>query len=317
MPTARVPVVESAGGARVPPTAALTLRRLSGRQVAMWLDPDKTLGPVYVGQASQELYADVGPYELLLQPSPPSGRVYSFPVQVGVGTTPEPPANVPVTFADLEQALAADRASLVARFADVTAAEQISGAWDFLTAPTLDGEPFAGGGMTAGQLEALLTGRFETERTTSDTRYANLDAPEVITGPWDFAEPPTVEGLPVGPDLRTEVAALQDALLAVQLRPQTITAYTARASDLGGVIEMTAAGANTVTIPPDVFTVGQVLQVAQVGTGVTTISPGAGVTLQWNNGSPGSGARALAGQHAEASLTCRGPNLFRLTGALS
>lgn len=64
---------------------------------------------------------------------------------------------------------------------------------------------------------------------------------------------------------------------------QTGTAYTLVGGDARKVVEMNNAAANTVTIPTNAsvqFAVGTVIDIQQIGAGVTTISPIAGVTLR-------------------------------------
>lgn len=67
---------------------------------------------------------------------------------------------------------------------------------------------------------------------------------------------------------------------------QTGTAYTLQASDAPaasgyyGVVTMNNAAANAVTVPPGIFPVGARVIVVQLGTGATSLSPGAGVTLE-------------------------------------
>lgn len=59
--------------------------------------------------------------------------------------------------------------------------------------------------------------------------------------------------------------------------------YTLTLSDLGKLIRMNVATANTLTVPPNssvAFPIGSVINIVQVGNGETTIAPGAGVTLQ-------------------------------------
>lgn len=64
---------------------------------------------------------------------------------------------------------------------------------------------------------------------------------------------------------------------------QTGTAYTLVLADARKVIEMNNAAANTVTIPTNAtqaFSIGTVIDVVQIGAGITTIAPAAGVTLR-------------------------------------
>lgn len=63
--------------------------------------------------------------------------------------------------------------------------------------------------------------------------------------------------------------------------------YTLVLGDVGKVIEMNVAGANTLTVPPNssvAFEVGAVLEGVQYGAGQTTITPGSGVTIRSSGG---------------------------------
>lgn len=58
--------------------------------------------------------------------------------------------------------------------------------------------------------------------------------------------------------------------------------YVAALSDANGTVPMNVASANTFTVPPNssvAFLVGTVLNVIQLGAGQTTLTPGAGVTI--------------------------------------
>lgn len=58
--------------------------------------------------------------------------------------------------------------------------------------------------------------------------------------------------------------------------------YTLVIGDAGGFIRMNVAGANTLTVPPNsavAFPVGTFIEGVQAGAGQTTITPGAGVTI--------------------------------------
>ncbi len=71
-------------------------------------------------------------------------------------------------------------------------------------------------------------------------------------------------------------------LLSRSINAQTGTSYTLVASDAGGVITLSNASANTITIPLNssvAFSIGTRVEVYQLGTGATTIAGTGGVTL--------------------------------------
>jgi hypothetical protein len=95
-----------------------------------------------------------------------------------------------------------------------------------------------------------------------------------------------------------------------------IANYTLALTDIGKVIEMnlTSTG-NTLTVPPNssvAFAIGSRIDVAQIGTGQTTLTPGSGVSLLQREGK-----LKLAGQYAMASLYKRATDAWIVVGDLS
>ncbi len=88
--------------------------------------------------------------------------------------------------------------------------------------------------------------------------------------------------------------------------------YTLALTDSNCVVEVNAAGANQVTVPPNsavAFPIGSSVEIAQMGAGQTSLLAGAGVTLRsYNN------ALKLAGQNAIASVIKRGTDDWWLAG---
>jgi hypothetical protein len=81
---------------------------------------------------------------------------------------------------------------------------------------------------------------------------------------------------------------------------QTGTAYTLQATDAPGVagyfgiVTMSNAAANAVTIPPGIFPVGTRVDIIQLGTGATSLTPGSGVTLE--------GSTSISAQYGSVTL---------------
>jgi hypothetical protein len=91
--------------------------------------------------------------------------------------------------------------------------------------------------------------------------------------------------------------------------------YTLVLADAGKLVEMNVASANTLTVPPNssvAFPVGTQIAVRQYGAGITTLTPGAAVTIR----SRGS-LTALAGTYGEAVLTKRATDEWVASGDLS
>jgi hypothetical protein len=100
----------------------------------------------------------------------------------------------------------------------------------------------------------------------------------------------------------------------VTANSQTGTAYTLVLADVGKVVEMTNAAANTATIPPTSsvsWPVGTVIEIYQGGAGQTTVAPGSGVTLRAPDGAK------IAKQYASASLRMRANDEWIIAGATS
>jgi len=73
------------------------------------------------------------------------------------------------------------------------------------------------------------------------------------------------------------------AIAMVALNAQTGTTYTAVLADDGKLITADNAAAIALTIPPNsttAFGIGTQINIMQLGAGVVTITPGAGVTLR-------------------------------------
>lgn len=95
---------------------------------------------------------------------------------------------------------------------------------------------------------------------------------------------------------------------------QTGTTYTLELSDKNGVVEMSNASANTLTVPPNssvAFDVGDQVVVAQAAAGQTTIAQGSGVTIK------NAGGLKIAAQEGMATLIKTGTDTWRIEGRLT
>lgn len=93
-------------------------------------------------------------------------------------------------------------------------------------------------------------------------------------------------------------------LSATPPNTQSGTTYTLVLTDAGGIVEMSSASSNTVTIPPNssvAFIVGTRITVVQTGAGTTTIAGGSGVTLLGS-------VLSTAGQYAGITFYQRAAN---------
>jgi hypothetical protein len=94
---------------------------------------------------------------------------------------------------------------------------------------------------------------------------------------------------------------------------QTGTTYTLVVADAANkLVTCSNASAITVTIPPSVFTTGNVINLQQIGAGQVTFAQGAGVTIT-STGATAS-APKLRVQYAACSIICTGSNTFTIVG---
>jgi hypothetical protein len=100
---------------------------------------------------------------------------------------------------------------------------------------------------------------------------------------------------------------------------QTGTTYTLVLDDVGKYVEMNNASANTLTVPPNssvAYPVGTQVTVVQTGAGTTTITPGAGVTINYYSPTA-AGTRTLKAQWAAGTLIKRATDTWVLIGNLT
>ena len=96
---------------------------------------------------------------------------------------------------------------------------------------------------------------------------------------------------------------------------QTGTTYTLVAADLGKLVTASNASPITITVPPSVFTTGNVINVQQIGAGQVTFAQGAGVTIT-SSGATAS-APKIRKQYAASTVICTGSNTFTILGDLT
>lgn len=104
--------------------------------------------------------------------------------------------------------------------------------------------------------------------------------------------------------------------LRLALNAQTGTTYTLVAADASyKLVTASNAAAITVTVPPSIFTAGDVVNLQQIGAGQVTFAQGAGVTIT----STGATATApkLRAQYSACSIICTASNTFTVIGDLS
>ena len=100
------------------------------------------------------------------------------------------------------------------------------------------------------------------------------------------------------------------------LNAQTGTTYTLVAADASyKLVTCSNAAAITVTVPPSIFTAGDVINLQQIGAGQVTFAQGAGVTITSTGAT--SSAPKLRAQESACSVICTASNTFTVIGDLA
>jgi hypothetical protein len=100
--------------------------------------------------------------------------------------------------------------------------------------------------------------------------------------------------------------------LKLEFDAETGTTYTLVAGNLNQLVTLNNASPITLTVPPSVFSAGDVINIAQIGAGQVTLAQGAGVTIT-STGATAS-APKLRAQHSAASIICTVSNTFLVVG---
>ena len=101
----------------------------------------------------------------------------------------------------------------------------------------------------------------------------------------------------------------------ISFNAQTGTTYTLVAADLGKIVTLSNASGITLTVPPSVFSTGNIINIQQIGAGQVTLAQGAGVTIT-STGATAS-APKLRAQYSAASIICTGSTTFTVIGDIS
>ena len=105
-----------------------------------------------------------------------------------------------------------------------------------------------------------------------------------------------------------------DLRLKTEFNAQTGTTYTLILADLNKLVTTSNASAVVVTIPPSIFSAGDIINVQSIGVGLTTISGGS-VTITSTGAS--ASAPILRARYSAASIICTASNVFTIVGDLS
>ena len=105
------------------------------------------------------------------------------------------------------------------------------------------------------------------------------------------------------------------ATLDLTFNAQTGTTYTLAGSDVNKLVTLSNAGAITLAVPNGIFTVGQQINIQQLGVGQVTVASD-GTTVLTSTGAT-STAPKLRAQYSAATIICTSSNNFTVIGDLS
>jgi len=103
--------------------------------------------------------------------------------------------------------------------------------------------------------------------------------------------------------------------LKLEFDAETGTTYTLVAGNLNQLVTLNNASPITLTVPPSVFSAGDVINIAQIGAGQVTLAQGAGVTI--NSTGATATAPKLRARYSAASIICTASNTFLVVGDIS
>lgn len=101
----------------------------------------------------------------------------------------------------------------------------------------------------------------------------------------------------------------------LSINAQTGTTYTLASGDVGNLVTASNTSAITITVPPSVFSTGQIVNVQAINTGLVTFAQGSGVTIT-STGATAS-APALRARYSASTVICTGSNTFTIVGDIA
>lgn len=166
----------------------------------------------------------------------------------------------------------------------------------------------AGAVLTAAQVQNYLQDQVVQVYTNSAARTSALGT-SVSAGMLSFLT--ATESL----DLYTHGAWV--GINYSTIASNTVTAYTATANDANTTIISSNASAQTIVIP-DLFDIGERVDIVRDGAGTVSISAGTGVTTWAGAGTAGTAKSfAMGTQYSAASVIKVAANSYRVIGAVA
>lgn len=137
---------------------------------------------------------------------------------------------------------------------------------------------------------------------------------------FQFATPASgdIEGVTTGTDSGLTGGASSGTVslkLKLEFDAETGTTYTLVAGNLNQLVTLNNASSITLTVPPSVFSAGDVINIAQIGAGQVTLAQGAGVTI--NSTGATATAPKLRVRYSSASIICTASNTFLVVGDIA
>ena len=127
-----------------------------------------------------------------------------------------------------------------------------------------------------------------------------------------------IEGITTGTDSGLSGGATSGTVtlrLKLEFDAETGVTYTLIAANLNQLVTLNNASAITLTVPPSVFSAGDVINIAQIGAGQVTLAQGAGVTI--NSTGATATAPKLRARYSAASIICTASNTFLVVGDIA
>jgi len=149
--------------------------------------------------------------------------------------------------------------------------------------------------------------------SVSITPNPNVQGPQGLTGSQGISGTNGAQGL-TGLQGTQGIQGLLGTAFTATFDPET-TAYTLVLANVNQWVTMNSATSQTITVPPNVFSSGQLVYVQRIGAGAVPIAQGAGVTITSNGAT--SSAPNLRAQFSSATILCTGTNTFTVVGDIT
>lgn len=257
----------------------------------------------------------------------PSSASVPFYVVIEPGTSAEEKCSATISGSTLTLTRGADDTSAVshgsgAAIYPVFSADEADEANLFASTMTTRGDLLTmGSGPTVGRV-ALGTSGYALTSNGTDVAWGQVAAAGLATDAVTTAKilDANVTAAKLATDSVTQVKIADRAVGSTELtnltgNTQTGTSYTIVLTDAQKFVTMSNASASTWTVPPNssvAFTIGDQVNVVQLGAGQVTLTAGSGVTIN----SEGSKLK-LKGQYAAATVLKTGTDTWVAIGNLS